>query len=287
MSVISINPSGDWYGNDGNWSTFVLRIGSESPQRVHILPSTSGSAIWAVDPQGCFPPEFTECPNLRGSTFNPNESTTWNRIIGSEQETAFNLSFAAESSLIPLGYSATGTVGLDNVQLGNEGPSPPLDNQVIEVYYDWFPFVGHLGLEVQNETIAGDAYQSVLGTLNSSNTIPSAYWAYTAGAHWLGTWASLTFGGYDKTRGDISEALKFPFSFGDQNFRVSIHSIKLRNSVGDFTAGGNFPVPSFIDSVVPEIWLDRRACDAFEDVYGLQWNAESGLYFLNDSQHEM
>ncbi|KJX99003.1 hypothetical protein TI39_contig378g00026 [Zymoseptoria brevis] len=225
MSVLSLNPSCEWQGNNGNWSTFTLPLGT-IPQPVHVLPSTSGSTILVVDPQGC-EPAFTDCDDLRGgSTFNQNASSTCRRITQSEQQTAFNVSFDSEKSLK---YTALGPVGVeDKVLLGNEGASRPLDPQVIHSYYDYFPFLGFFGLEQQNSSVFGnETYWSILGSLNNSGNIPSAYWAYNAGSNWTETWASLTFGGYDKARGDISKGLKSDFSGGNQNFQVSIKNITL------------------------------------------------------------
>ncbi|SMR50646.1 unnamed protein product [Zymoseptoria tritici ST99CH_1E4] len=282
MSVLNLNPSYEWQGNDGNWSTFTLRLGT-IPQPVHVLPSTSGSTILVVDPQGC-ESAFTKCDDLRGSTFNQNASSTFHRIIQSEQQTAFNVSFDSEKSLE---YTALGPVGVeDKVLLGNEGASRPLDPQVIHSYYDYFPFLGFFGLEQQNSSVfANETYRSILGSLSNSSNIPSAYWAYTAGSHWTETWASLTFGGYDKARGDISKGLETDFSEGTQTFQVSIKGITLQRPSKNVTAAGSFPVTSFLDSVVPEIWLAEDTCDTFADVYGLEWNEEHEMYFMNESQH--
>jgi hypothetical protein len=193
------------------------------------------------------------------------------------------LSFDAEDSL---GYSAVARIGTDEVMLGNEGSSPPLDRQVIEIYPDQFPWIGHFGLSVQNESVTeGEIHQSLLGSLNSSGTIPSAYWAYTAGSPWTGTWASLTLGGYDRQRGLMDESLEVNFTQGGKTFQVSVEKIRLQSSSGADDTAAALPVTSVIDSVVPEIWLDSESCKAFERMYGLEWSTDYDMYFINDTQH--
>lgn len=284
MPALSFNPSYEFSGNDGNWSTFALRIGTPL-QTVHVLPSTSGSSTWVVDPRGC-DPQYTQCPDLRGGLFNYNDSTSFLNKRGA-QNPYFGLNFDPEE---PLGYATNATVGLDTIALGNEGNvTGLLDNQVIGVFANPNPlWVGVMGLEVQNETVANsnDRYESPLGRLNSTNTIPSAYWAYTAGAQWLDVYGSLTFGGYDSMRGDIGSAQEFSFGGDQRNFLIEIADISIASPGAPVTAGG-LPITAFIDSVVPEIWLPLLACQAFEAAFNLTWNEQYGMYLVDDEQHSM
>lgn len=284
MSAISFNPSFYWEGNDGNWSTFALRIGTP-PQLIHVLPSTSGSSIWAVDPLGC-EEGFTDCPERRGNLFTRPDSSTFENKTTPEGQ-FFGLSFDPENSL---GYNGTAVVGSDIVALGNEGNVTGLFNsQLVAVYADKFPWVGLMGLELQDETVvdSNDRNPSLLGRLNSTGTIPSAYWAYTAGAAWLNVFASLTFGGYDALRGNMKDALTADLSDDSRNTVVSITSIGISSSGSPVMAGGQFPISAFIDSVVPEIWLPEIACRAFETAFNLTWNEEYAMYLVSDDLHEM
>ncbi|CAL8584354.1 hypothetical protein XPA_009956, partial [Xanthoria parietina] len=63
-------------GDDGQWSTFDLRVGSPE-QNVRVLPSTAGSATWVVTPGGCDPPLICSVAEARAGIFNQNQSTTW------------------------------------------------------------------------------------------------------------------------------------------------------------------------------------------------------------------
>lgn len=44
----------------------------------------------------------------------------------------------------------------------------------------------------------------------------------------------------------------------------------------------NSPASMFIDSTVPFLYLPLEMCKAFEDAFGLTWNATSQLYNIDD-----
>jgi hypothetical protein len=61
----SYAPSQQFEGNDGSWSTFVLRVGT--PEQVfHVLISTAGQEIWVPPADGCLPTDPSNCGALRG-----------------------------------------------------------------------------------------------------------------------------------------------------------------------------------------------------------------------------
>lgn len=284
MSAISFVPSYFWEGNNGNWSTFVLQIG-EPAQDVHVLPSTTGSATWVVDPLGC-PEAFTDCPTLRGNLFRLNESSSFKNKATADTQGFFGLNFDPEKAL---GYNGTAAVGLDTVALGDAGQTGGVvNNQVVAVYADTFPWLGQFGLAVKNETVVDDKDQneSILGQLNSTGAIGGSNWAYTAGAHWRDVYASLTLGGYDSNRGDIKKGLTSVLSNDDRNVEVSMTGISITSGENPVTAGG-LPISAFIDSAVPEIWLPQYACQAFETAFNLTWNEELEMYLVSDDLHDM
>lgn len=52
-------------GNDGDWSTFVIRVGT--PEQVfHVLISTNGQETWVPVPEGCLSSDPSNCGELRG-----------------------------------------------------------------------------------------------------------------------------------------------------------------------------------------------------------------------------
>lgn len=62
--AFSFPPSGNWDGNDGAWSTFVIRVGTPA-QLFRVLPSTSGTETWVPIPDNC-KAGISWCGNARG-----------------------------------------------------------------------------------------------------------------------------------------------------------------------------------------------------------------------------
>jgi hypothetical protein len=58
-------PSQAWEGNDGPWSTFVIRVGTPE-QLFHVLISTIGQETWVPVPEGCIVTDPKNCGVLRG-----------------------------------------------------------------------------------------------------------------------------------------------------------------------------------------------------------------------------
>lgn len=61
----SWSPSQAFEGNDGSWSTFVVRIG-EPDQDFHVLISTAGQETWIPIAEGCLSTDPINCGTLRG-----------------------------------------------------------------------------------------------------------------------------------------------------------------------------------------------------------------------------
>lgn len=59
-----IKKSGNWDGNDGAWSTFIIRVGTPA-QLFRVLPSTSGHQTWVPIPDQCGRGQ-SWCGNARG-----------------------------------------------------------------------------------------------------------------------------------------------------------------------------------------------------------------------------
>lgn len=62
--AFSLTPSGNWDGNDGAWSTFMIRVGTPA-QIFRVLPSTSGKETWIPIPDNCNA-GMSWCGNARG-----------------------------------------------------------------------------------------------------------------------------------------------------------------------------------------------------------------------------
>jgi len=62
---LSFSPSQLFEGNDGSWSTFVVRIGTPA-QTFRVLISTSGQETWIPLSEGCTDVDPDNCGELRG-----------------------------------------------------------------------------------------------------------------------------------------------------------------------------------------------------------------------------
>lgn len=51
------------------------------------------------------------------------------------------------------------------------------------------------------------------------------------------------------------------------------------------TAIQGLPISTYIDSLVPEIWLPIHICAAFESAFGLTWNDTAEMYLINETLH--
>jgi hypothetical protein len=79
------SPSQSWAGNDGRWSTFILRVGTPE-QNFGVLPATGSSEAVIPVPEGCTDSDPSHCGELRGAYpfdgnvsrgFQVEKSTTW------------------------------------------------------------------------------------------------------------------------------------------------------------------------------------------------------------------
>ncbi|KAH0562683.1 hypothetical protein GP486_002640 [Trichoglossum hirsutum] len=284
--VVSVPPSQYWDGDNGPWSTFAIEAGTP-PQNLRVLASTSSSSTWVVVPDGCIPSDPSDCPSLRGFTFQTNSSRSW---------TDAGLFQLPLHSLTLLGYSGNAKFGLDNLTLGWQGQGgPELNHQVVGGIATKDFFVGSLGINARAVNFTDFNYPnaSLLGTLRAENKIKGTSFGYTAGAPYKPTkiYGSLTFGGYDASRFTPNN---MTFSFGYDTSRDLL--IGIRDISTNTTANSSkttpppppllpSPINAFIDTTVPDIWLPVSACQQFEQTLGLVWDVATELYLVNDSLH--
>lgn len=228
-------------------------------------------------PQGCTATDPSDCPNLRGGLFDPTTSSTW------VEKGIDNLPLAAEEVW---GYSGNGQFGLDNIVLSySGGQGPLLNNTMLAGIATKDFFIGTIGLTPWgvNFTDFNQPAPSVLTSLKNAGEISSNSWGYTAGAYYTPkeTYGSLTFGGYDQSR------------FVPNNLSITRGqdiSRDLLVGVQSITSSTNNLLPhgiiALIDSTVPQIWLPLEACQRFEEVFGLEWDEDVGLYLVNDTLHK-
>jgi hypothetical protein len=217
------------------------------------------------------------CVEMRGRTFNYNQSSTW-RQHGSYQ-------FATEQNL---NISVGAVFGNETVGLGIQGSGGPvLTSQVIGAYSSTDFYIGMLGLNPAstNFTPQDQGIPSYMSTLKAGNLIPSLSFGYTTGNQYslkqvLG---SLTLGGYDSSRFTPNN-LTIPLApETSRELMVGIQSISSVDRSG--TTNNLLPtgIMSLVDSTVPQIWLPLAACQAFEKAFGLTYDETTQLYLVNTS----
>jgi len=277
---LSVTPSVQWYGDDGDWSAVSIRIGTP-PQWVDVMVSTVSSETWVVGRGGCSA-IASDCITARGGTFNQRDSTTWH------SQGLFDL--GADKHLGNTGYAE---YGLDNLTFGTTGVSLP--NAIIGSFnYTGLVnstqyLLGFFGLGVVPGSFNNTQIPSALsGLLEKEGTIPSHSYGYTAGASYQakGVPNSLTLGGYDTNRfvpNNVSFALN-----PSQNPEVYINSVIVQNSTmsRDLVNSAD-RVSAVIDSSTPYLWLPKAACDRFANTLGLVYDESLNLYTFsaNTSQH--
>ncbi|KAE9374134.1 acid protease [Stipitochalara longipes BDJ] len=277
---IPVTPSQDWDGNDGPWSSFAFQIGNP-PQSVKLLISTALAQTWAVAPEGCGSGDPVNCTQLRGGEYNYNTSSTWVPNLADASTQIYYLTLESN-----LGYAGKGIYGFDDITLDFQGGGEvTLKNQTIAGIATEQYYMGLFGLapRATNFSSDGAAVPSFMDNLRSQGKIPSISWGYTAGNQYrlsqvLG---SLTLGGYDTSR-FIPNDVSIPFAPDvDKDLTVQIDSISMDEGVSLLP----FPIPAFLDSTVPYLYLPASACALFESAFGLVWNETAQLYLVNSTQH--
>jgi hypothetical protein len=282
------SPSQAWDGNDGRWSSFIVRVGTPE-QSFRVFPATGGHETLIPVPEGCTHTDPSNCGSLRGAYpfngkdsngFLVNASSTWKEIG------LYNLAFGDE-----LGMNDNGMYGFDTVglTLQNSG-GITLESQVVAGIATKNFYVGLFGLGPKPSNFSDFEYPqpTFMKNLKDQNKIPSFSFAYTAGAAYripkvLG---SLTLGGHDAARYTPNDQT-FPFSTDDSKvLSVGVQRISALNTLMGSRSFLDTPIFSTIDSSFPHIWLPKKACDAFEEAFGLTYDANTDLYLINDTMRQ-
>lgn len=278
---ISISPDQNW--DEGQWSTFTLRVGTPQ-QFVRTYVSFAAYQTWVVLPEGCSAAaDKSSCADSRGWLFNQSASSTFDRIG------IFDLWIEKN-----LGYNGNAIYGYDTVGLGGQGEEgPTLKNTTVGglAVEDFWLGVFGLNPKPTNFTTFNEGSPSYMTKLKEQKYIPSMSFGYTAGAKYrfTGVYASLTLGGYDTSRFIPNDVT---FTFAGDNERdivVAIQSITTPSQMESSpTATELLPAPiyAYIDSTVPQIWLPVDACRAFELEFGLVYDNTTDLYLVNNTLHD-
>ncbi|CAI6292567.1 unnamed protein product [Periconia digitata] len=285
---IVVSPSGNWDGNDGSWSTFIVRVGSPE-QLFRVLPSTADSKTLVPMPEGCTESDPEDCGESRGvfvvdghpsNGFQHNRSTTWNQVglykLGLEEN---------------LNYTGAALYGLDNLGLNvPQSGGVTLPRQIVGGVATKDYYLGHFGLGDRPTNFSDSEHPqpSYLRTLRDEEKIPSMSYGYTAGASYRTPQitGSLVLGGYDETRRKNIET-SFPFDpSGSHMISLTVQSIDTTNSLLGPMTVHDTPFYVNIDSTIPHLWLPVQACEKFEQVFGLQYDPTTQLYLVNSTSHD-
>ncbi|KAI9659023.1 MAG: hypothetical protein M1821_001983 [Bathelium mastoideum] len=289
----SFAPAQTWDGNDGLWSTFIVRIGTP-PQDFRVLPSTAGQETWVPDSEGCTKNDPSNCGNSRGvqpfnnqqgTGFLNNESSSWQSL--GVYDLAFETNLDYENNVT---YAGQGLFGFDTVGLQVENSNGiTLNHQVVAsiALKQFYLGIFGLGVKPANFSSFSDPQPAFLPSAVNQSLIPSRSWGYTAGASYRlqQVDGSLTLGGYDASRFEQSN-VTFPFGPDDsRSLVVNVLSILAESTLSGTANMMSDTILSFIDSTVPEIWIPQAACDQFESHFGLQYDPQTDRYVVNDTIH--
>ena len=286
-------PSEQFEGNDGPWSTFIVQVGTPA-QGLRVNVAINGQETQVVQTGGCSGEgEPANCANLRGNLFNLNDSTSWVSTTTVWNNTG--LYYLGDFVGALLGTYVPGEYGWDSVSL-SWGSSVTVNHSIVGAYIATDYYVGQIGISPQstnfttsndNSSALSDPQPSFLTLLREQNSIPSLSYSFTAGSYYrsqqqTNAWGSLILGGYDSSKLGSGE-LSFPFaSDAGREFVVGIQGVtKSGTQQGLLTQ----PILAALDTTQPFIWLPTAVCQQFEQAFGLTWNDTAEMYFVNDTLH--
>ncbi|KAF2873741.1 aspartic peptidase domain-containing protein [Massariosphaeria phaeospora] len=277
---------GGWYSNDGNWSSFNISIGARE-QHFSVFPDMFTSELRVPSKDGCsLDDDPSDCGVLRGA---------WDSNMGFDRTTSpgyYEIGYLATEFAAEMGGQEVAMYGAESVTFYVDTEFVIITNQhLVSEISDKTPFVGLLGLTPEGILIKDGGYwPSTMETLRAMNETPSLSYGYTAGASYKFTSpeGSLIMGGYDASKFQgSSDDVSFPFSAsGKNNITVGIQNIISQHGVGEQNTLLNTPIMARIDSSLPHLWLPRYVCDKFESVFGLTYDDDSDLYWINDTMHD-
>ncbi|KAF2799538.1 acid protease, partial [Melanomma pulvis-pyrius CBS 109.77] len=284
---ISFSPSQEWDGNDGHWSSFIMRVGKPE-QNFRVFPASAMGETLVPIIDGCGPKDPPNCGDLRGvypfqdkvsGGLQVNVSTTWSEIG------IYYLDVRPE-----VNFTGKGLYGLENLGLmvQNSG-GPTLEKQVVAGVKTKTIYTGLFGLspKASNFSEFNNPQPSYMTTLKNSKTIPSLSFGYTAGAYYKSpkVLGSLTLGGYDSSRYE-SNNVTFPFDTNDDRpISLNIQNIIAKDTLIGVQSLMSDVTYTRIDFTVPHLWLPKSVCDRFATAFGLTYDDATDLYLVNDTIH--
>ncbi|KAF1817156.1 acid protease, partial [Eremomyces bilateralis CBS 781.70] len=295
--TVSLQPTGEFEGSDGQWSTFAVSVGSDN-QPFRVLVSTSSPSTWIPREGSCSngnPP--SNCTGLRGIEANFGTKSQGYQLAPSKEldQGVYPLKVGNDDTKERYGpsFDMAARFANDSISLSSDtGNDVTLDSQVIAAFVTNKTLLGTLGLYWGHNTFGRVSVGSMFSTIPNSTTSfrPSLSYGYTAGAvysppKFLG---SLVIGGYDSSRFDPS-----PYSYEldktTKEMRLSVQSIKAVYKSGSDAldlSRESYELERhtvLLDSTLPYMFLPRSICDRFEEVLGLTYDNRTGLYLMDEA----
>lgn len=184
-------PSKHWEGNDGPWSSFMLRIGTPE-QSIRVFPSTVSPETWVPVPEGCVGTDPSDCGARRGiEPFNGRGSTGFQSNISKSWELSGIYDINLEKGL---GITGFGKFGFDKIGFGYPNtPDFQLEHQILGgiAIKDYYLGVFGLSPRPTNFSSYADPQPSFMASAKKAGLIPSLSFGYTAGAPYRESMTSL------------------------------------------------------------------------------------------------
>ncbi|KAF2432441.1 acid protease [Tothia fuscella] len=294
---IDVGLSQYWDGGEGNWSSFMLRLGSgPQTQNLRVLPSTSMESIWAALPMGCptgWIGGVTDCSARRGGLYNATISEATSTFTG-------NYSIKELEALRNYGLDGEVAVYEDTATLNYQGTAGvSLEKQVVFGFAGWnFTLVGLLGLNPYPVNLTAEGGMnyfrpSYMTSMRDKRKIPSLSYSYTAGAKYQnggsGVHGSLILGGYDSARFNPKTQATWGFAVDmEKHLMVRIDTIEWNWPNSEDTSGSPpvfREVNALVDSSRPFMYLPLEACKRIAKEWELSYDKQSDYYFVNDTIH--
>jgi Eukaryotic aspartyl protease len=296
-SPFVVPTTGDFEGNDGSWSTFMINVGLKDAQNFRVLVSTSSSSTWVPLPAGCGSNDPSNCPQLRGvedfaGAKSPGYSASDGQEIGIY---ALKLGTSDFSAVYGSNYTGINATFYSDVEgLGPYSNTTPEESgSVIAGVVSKNLFMGSLGLNTVSINLGtGDVGTFLASYGNASQSqIPSTSFGYTAGASYhSGFYGNLVMGGYDASRFTMPSH-SYGMSSTNNSLDLTVQSIIIDSQSNSQSAtvdtndfGHNFRAT--IDSTFPYLWLPPVVCDRFQSIFGLAYDNATDLYTINDTSRK-
>ncbi|KAI5361136.1 putative aspartic peptidase A1 family, aspartic peptidase domain superfamily [Septoria linicola] len=273
-----------WGGNDGNWSTFEIGVGTPA-QSFSVLPFTSNGEVLVPLPEAC-DSSISDCARSRGvgsrngvqsGGFQSNQSTTWEQIEIAD--------IGADNLLFPDSTEAA-LYGLETVSLGLLN-TPTLDDQIAGGINSLNFWSGSLGLGASPAKFPNlaEAVATVLDALKSQNLSASNSYGYSAGAAYRNSPGSIVIGGFDRAAFEPSN-VSFPATaVGSRSLTTRLKTLVISNTLQGTISppleSGGYNMT--LDSATAQIWLPGSLCDNIANALGLSFDNNTELYFVNST----